>query len=38
MDLSCPKSLSHVKEDKKKIRTGGLTTIADFVSSEGFEL
>ena len=38
IDLSHLKSLSYVKEDKKKIRTGGLTTIADFVSSEGFGL
>jgi len=38
MDLFCLKRLSYVKGDKKRIRIGGLTTIADFVSSEGFGL
>jgi carbon-monoxide dehydrogenase medium subunit len=34
IDLSQLKSLSYIKEDKKKIRIGGLTTISELASSK----
>jgi CO/xanthine dehydrogenase FAD-binding subunit len=34
VDLSHLKSLSYIKEDKKKIRIGGLTTISELTSSK----
>jgi carbon-monoxide dehydrogenase medium subunit len=34
IDLSHLKSLSYIKEDKKKIRIGGLTTISELASSK----
>jgi carbon-monoxide dehydrogenase medium subunit len=34
VDLSRVKSLSYIKEDKKKIQIGGLTTISELASSK----
>jgi hypothetical protein len=38
IDISHLKGLSYIKEDKKKICIGGLTTISELASSKGFGL